>query len=171
MPLPRGERIGPYVVEAWIGAGGMGEVYRARDERLGRAVALKLPLDRLDETARRRIAHEARALAQVAHRGIGTLYDVGEDAGRTFLVLEYLDGETLRERLDRGRPSTAEALRIAASIAETLAAAHEAGVVHRDLKPSNVMLTADGVRLMDFGIARAPAPPDGHPEATDALDA
>jgi hypothetical protein len=171
MPLPRGERIGPYVVEAWIGAGGMGEVYRARDARLGRTVALKLPADGLDEAARRRIAREARALARVPHRGIGTLFDVGEDAGRTFLVLEYLDGETLRERLDRGRLSTAEALRVARDIADTLAAAHEAGVVHRDLKPSNVMLTADGVRLMDFGIAGAPANASGSTDATDALDA
>ena len=142
----------------------MGEVYRARDTRLDRAVAIKLLPPQLagDPQFRERFDREARAVSQLAHANICTLYDVGEmpPAGPHtpaphFLVMEYLEGETLAARLARGRLATAEALRIAADIASALDHAHRHGIVHRDLKPGNVMLTKSGVKLLDFGLAKA----------------
>ena len=160
-----GARLGPFELGALIAAGGMGEVYRARDTRLGRTVALKvLPHDdAADPDRRRRMEAEARAVSLLNHPNICALYDIGTDGGADYLVMEYLEGETLAARLSRGGaaggPSSsgvpfAEALEVGAQIADGLAAAHRAGVIHRDLKPGNVMLTPGGVKLLDFGLAK-----------------
>ena len=162
-----GEMLGPYRVQEKLGQGGMGEVYRARDSRLDRTVAIKLLTPRLasDPEFRERFDREARAVSQLAHANICTLYDVGEvpragthAPGPPFLVMEYLEGETLAARLARGRLATAEALDIATQIAGALDHAHRHGIVHRDLKPGNVMLTRSGVKLLDFGLAKARSP-------------
>jgi serine/threonine-protein kinase len=156
MPLSLGTRLGPYEVLGLIGAGGMGEVYRARDTRLDRTVALKvLPAELAAEpTLRARFEREAHAISALEHPHICTLHDVGETGGRAYLVLEHLSGETLAERLRKGALPLPRALEVATQIAEALAAAHRQGIVHRDLKPGNVMLTKTGVKLLDFGLAR-----------------
>ena len=151
-----GARLGTFLIESFIGAGGMGEVYRARDTRLDRLVAIKvlLPGVASDSRHRTRFAYEARAIARLSHARICTLHDVGHHEGTDFLVMEYLDGETLAARLARGPLTLREAMRAAIEIGEALAAAHARGIVHRDLKPSNVMLTESGAKLLDFGLAR-----------------
>jgi serine/threonine-protein kinase len=156
MPLAAGVRLGPYEVLGLIGAGGMGEVYRARDTRLDRTVALKVlpPAFASDPTLRARFEREARAISALEHPHICTLHDVGEESGQAFLVMEHLSGETLAERLKKGPLPLPQALEVAIQIAEALAAAHRHGIVHRDLKPGNVMLTKTGVKLLDFGLAR-----------------
>ena len=157
MPPAPGARLGPYAIGALLGAGGMGEVYRAHDTRLGRTVALKIlpPAIATDPVARDRLAREARAISSLAHPHICTLFDIGHQDGTDYLVMEYLEGETLSERLRRGPLPIAEAARVAAQIADALATAHQHGIVHRDLKPGNVMLTKSGAKLLDFGIAHA----------------
>jgi serine/threonine protein kinase len=137
----------------------MGHVYRARDTRLERAVALKLlPEEFRDRSDRqRRFQSEARLISSLNHPHICALFDVGEQDGISFLVMEYLDGETLEDRLTRGPLPASEVLRYAAQIADALDHAHQSHITHRDLKPSNVMLTATGVKLLDFGLARGPA--------------
>jgi Tol biopolymer transport system component/tRNA A-37 threonylcarbamoyl transferase component Bud32 len=157
--LTSGARLGPYEVQSPIGAGGMGEVYRARDTRLDRAVAIKLlPASFVDRPDRRqRFRIEARAISSLQHPHICTLFDVGEQDGQVFLVLEYLEGETLDDRLVRGPLRSAEVLLYATQIASALDHAHRAQIVHRDLKPSNVMLTESGTKLLDFGLAMGPA--------------
>ena len=160
MPLAMGARLGRYIIDDPLGAGGMGEVYRARDTRLNRVVAIKVLPPHLssDPEGCRRFEREARTLATLSHPHICPIYDVGREEDRDYLVMEFLDGETLARRLARGPLPIEEALRYAIAIAEALAAAHAHGIVHRDLKPGNVMLTAAGVKLVDFGIARtAPA--------------
>ena len=134
----------------------MGEVYKARDTRLDRAVALKILPDSLasDPQFRERFDREARAISQLTHPHICTLYDVGESAGTAFLVMEYLEGETLEQRLKKGVMPLDEALKIAIQVAEALSVAHRRGIVHRDLKPGNVMLTKGGAKLLDFGLAK-----------------
>ena len=156
MPLAAGNRLGPYEIVVQLGAGGMGEVYRARDTRLGRAVAVKvLPPHRSDPAARERFEREARAIAALNHPNICQLYDVGTQDGVDFLVLEYLEGETLADRLAKGALPPAALLRCALDIIEALDAAHRRGIVHRDFKPANVFLTADGVcKVLDFGLAK-----------------
>jgi dipeptidyl aminopeptidase/acylaminoacyl peptidase len=153
--LPPGQRLGPYEIGAPLGAGGMGVVYRARDSRLDRSVAIKLVAG-LDDSAehRARFQREARTIAQLQHPNICTLFDVGEQGGRDYLVMELLDGESLAARLERGPLPLAQVLSIGAAIADALAAAHRLGIVHRDLKPANVMLTRGGPKLLDFGLAR-----------------
>jgi len=153
--LEPGIRFGPYEVLGLIGAGGMGEVYRARDTRLDRVVAVKvLPAEVAAEpVSRARFEREARAISAVTHPHICTLHDVGEEGGRMYLVMEHLAGETLAQRLKKGALPLPRALEVATQIAEALATAHKQGVVHRDLKPGNVMLTKTGVKLLDFGIA------------------
>ena len=155
MTLGKQLRLGPYEIQAPLGSGGMGEVYRAIDTRLGRAVAIKvLPRQVAESPARRqRFEREARALASMSHPHICPLYDVGEQDGLPFLVMEALDGETLATRLLRGALSIDQVVRLAIEMAEALDHAHRQGVIHFDLKPSNVMLTRSGVKLLDFGIA------------------
>ena len=156
MPLAAGTRIGPYEILASLGAGGMGEVYRARDARLDRSVAVKVLTSSRGATPEEleRFQREARAIARVSHPNICTVYDVGQQEGVPFLVMELLEGETLAERLCRGPIPIDAALAIATQIAEALDEAHSKDVVHRDLKPSNVMLTASGAKLLDFGLAK-----------------
>jgi hypothetical protein len=156
MALAAGTRIGPYEILASLGAGGMGEVYRARDPRLDRAVAVKILTSPRGATAAEleRFQREARAIARLSHPHICTVHDVGQQDGVAFLVMELLEGETLAERLQRGAVPLDRAHVIAVQIAEALDAAHGKGVIHRDLKPSNVMLTASGVKLLDFGLAK-----------------
>src|SRR5438105_10221283 len=157
MALSSGDRLGRYEILSVLGAGGMGEVYRARDERLGRAVAVKVLPEQLaaDSDSRARLEREARAVATVTHPNILAIYDVGEHQGILFVVTELLDGETLRWRLMRERVSWRKAVEIGSAIAEGLAAAHGRGIVHRDLKPDNIFLTSDGhVKILDFGLAQ-----------------
>jgi Tol biopolymer transport system component len=156
MSLPVGDRIGRYEVLALIGAGSMGEVYRARDSQLERSVAIKILTSSRHGTARQlgRFQREARAVARLTHPHICTIHDVGEVDGLPFLVMELLEGETLAARLESGPVPVDRAVALAADIAAALDAAHTKGVVHRDLKPSNVMLARDGVKLLDFGVAK-----------------
>jgi serine/threonine protein kinase len=158
--LDSGDQLGPFRITGLIGAGGMGEVYRAWDTRLDRPVAIKVVPQALsiDGAARERFEAEARAISRLTHPRISTLYDVGSasigSATVQYLVMELVDGETLAARLRRGALPVDEALAIAIDIAEALAAAHAAGVVHRDVKPANIMLTRSGAKLLDFGLAR-----------------
>ena len=158
--LSSGTRVGPYEVVDPLGRGGMGEVYRARDTRLGRLVAIKVlsEADALDPERRRRLTREAQAIAALDHPHICALYDVGTEHGMDYLVMPCLEGRTLAAQLDGGPLPVPEAVRIAAALAAALAAAHRLGIVHRDLKPGNVMLTPTGPRLLDFGLARDTAP-------------
>jgi serine/threonine protein kinase len=173
LSLAPGTRLGPYAIEAAIGAGGMGEVYRARDTRLDRVVAIKVLPAHLssDPGIRQRFDREARAISGLQHPHICALFDVGHEAGVDFLVMEYLEGETLADRLRKGPVATDELLRIATQIAEALDRAHRTGIVHRDLKPGNVMLTKNGVKLLDFGLARVAAPTNSSSNASTFLDA
>jgi len=156
MPLPPGTRLGPYELVALLGRGGMGEVYRATDTRIGRTVAVKiLPTETARHDERRiRFEREARAVGRLNHPHICALYDVGTQDSVEFLVMEFLHGETLSTRLRRGPLPFDEALRHATALAEAVARAHQEGIVHRDIKPSNVMLTDMGVKLLDFGLAK-----------------
>ena len=170
--LTRGMRLGVFDVESFVGAGGMGEVYRARDTRLDRHVAIKVlsPDAATDPRGRARFEYEARAIARLSHPRICALHEMGHQDGVDFLVMEYLEGETLAARLRKGPMPLTQALRTAVEIAEALAAAHAQGIVHRDLKPSNVMLTAGGAKLLDFGLARLRAPAvSGLPPASGAF--
>ena len=154
MPLSTGTRLGPYEIVAAIGAGGMGEVHRAHDSRLGRDVAIKTcPPESGSPERQARFAREARAVAALSHPHICAVYDVGSEAGLDYIVMELLGGETLASRLTRGPVPLSEALEHARQIASALAAAHAAGIIHRDLKPQNVMLTERGVKLLDFGLS------------------
>jgi serine/threonine protein kinase len=155
-----GARLGPYEIVSRIGAGGMGEVWRARDVRLDRAVAVKLLSSELAPTPqlRQRFEREARAISQLNHPHICTLHDVGEENGTSYLVMELLEGETLADRIVRGPLPLADVVRFGAQIAGALDRAHRAGIVHRDLKPGNVMITKSGAKLLDFGLAKASAP-------------
>jgi Tol biopolymer transport system component len=161
MPLQPGLRLGPYEILSPLGAGGMGEVYRARDTRLDRTVAIKvLPASLSDDGERReRFEREARAVSALNHPNICTLHDIGHQDGVDFLVMELVDGESLEDRLTKGPLPLAEVLRLGTEIADALSRAHRQGIVHRDLKPANVMLTKTGAKLLDFGLARVDAPP------------
>jgi serine/threonine-protein kinase len=157
MPLAIGTRIGPYEVTGWLGAGGMGEVYRARDPRIGRDVAIKLIRDSLasDRARVSRFELEAKAAGQINHPNILAVYDVGTHAGVPFIVSELLEGESLRTRLAGGALAPKKAVEYARQIADGLEAAHDRGIVHRDLKPENLFITADGrLKILDFGIAK-----------------
>src|SRR5579862_1270667 len=157
MPLPSGTKLGPYEIQSALGAGGMGEVFRARDTRLDRTVAIKILPPHLSSNAElnTRFEREARAVSSLNHPHICHLYDIGMQDGTAFLVMEYLDGETLADRLRKGPMTLKQALDFAIQITAALAAAHKAGILHRDLKPQNVMLTASGAKLLDFGLAKS----------------
>src|SRR2546422_4881342 len=159
MSLSAGTKLGPYEIQSLLGAGGMGEVYRANDRRLDRTVAIKVLPSHLsfDPDRIQRFEREARTISSLNHPHICTLYDVGTQNSVTFLVMEFLQGETLADRLRRGALPIKEALKIGKEIADALSKAHCLGIVHRDLKPGNIMLTKSGAKLMDFGLAK-PAP-------------
>ena len=160
MSVTAGSRLGPFEIVAPIGAGGMGEVFKARDTRLGRTVAIKvLPAEfARDRERSARLRREASIISQLNHPHICTLYDVGSEDGIEYLVMEYLDGNSLADRLLKGPLPLGEALEAGADIAEALHRAHKDGIIHRDLKPSNIMLTKSGVKLLDFGLARSAEP-------------
>ena len=159
MGLPSGTKLGPYEIHSPLGAGGMGEVYRARDIRLDRTVAIKILPSHLSENseAKQRLEREAKAISSLNHPNICTLHDVGSQGGVDFLVMEHLEGETLADRLHRSALPSEEAIGIAIAIADALDKAHSRGIVHRDLKPTNIMLTKNGPKLMDFGLAKPTA--------------
>jgi serine/threonine protein kinase/tetratricopeptide (TPR) repeat protein len=155
-----GTHLGPYRLEAAIGAGGMGEVFRATDTRLYRAVAIKvLPRDQMSDPARkRRLLQEARAISALNHPNICALYDIGDQDGVAYLVMEYIEGETLTARLRQGPLPIELLVRYGLDAAGALALAHSRGIIHRDLKPSNLMVTALGIKVLDFGLAKVPEP-------------
>src|SRR5689334_2205359 len=159
MPLIAGTKLGPYEIVSPLGAGGMGEVYRARDTRLERTVAIKVLNSALvaNPDTKARFEREARTISQLNHPNICTLYDVGHEDVTDYLVMEYVDGETLADRLHRGPLPLQELVKIGSEIAAGLEAAHRAGIVHRDLKPGNVMLAKAGAKLLDFGLAKPAA--------------
>ena len=161
MSLSAGERLGPYYILEKIGVGGMGEVYRARDERLGRDVAIKVSSERFNE----RFEREAKLVASLNHHNICSLFDVGPN----FLVMELIDGPTLAERIAEGPIPVDEALHIAAQVAEGLQAAHDNGIVHRDLKPGNIKIRPDGtVKVLDFGLAKSGVADPSSPSQSDS---
>src|SRR2546427_544957 len=174
MPLSVGTRLGPYEILAPIGAGGMGEVFRAQDTRLHRTVAIKvLPRERVaDPERKRRFLQEARAASALNRPNIVTLHDIANDSGVDYLVMEYVPGKSLDKLIAHKGLPLAEAIGYATQIAGALAAAHAAGIVHRDIKPANVMVTAESqVKVLDFGLAklveRAPGP-EGETETLDS---
>lgn len=171
MPLEPGARLGAYRVDGLLAVGGMGEVYQGRDERLGRDVAIKIIAEGLasEEKELARFQREARILASLSHPNILNIFDVGEDDGVQYAVMELLRGETLRERMGKRALPWRTATAIAVAVARGLAAAHAAGIIHRDLKPENVFLLADGgVKVLDFGLAHQEVPAS---DAAPALQA
>src|ERR1035438_9866907 len=162
MPLSVGEKLGPYEILSGLGAGGMGEVYRAHDTRLRRDVAIKVSAERFSE----RFETEARAIASLNHPNVCTLHDVGPN----YLVMELVEGETLAERIGHGAIPLDEALAIAKQIADALDAAHEKGITHRDLKPGNIKIKPDGVvKVLDFGLAKMGGTPTAHSDNSPTL--
>ncbi len=157
MTLAAGSRLGPYEILAFVGAGGMGEVYRARDTRLERTVAVKVLPQHLSASpeVRQRFEREAKTISQLSHPHVCALYDVGREDGTEYLVMEFLEGESLADRVAKGPLPVEQTLRYGMEIADALDKAHRQGIVHRDLKPGNVMLTKSGVKLLDFGLAKA----------------
>jgi len=160
MTLTAGTRLGPYEIQSPVGAGGMGEVYKAQDTRLERTVAVKVLTAHLSSSpeVRQRFEREAKTISKLSHPHICALYDVGESDGTEYLVMEYLEGETLTQRLARGPLPAEQVLRYGVEMAEALDQAHRQGIVHRDLKPGNVMVSKSGIKLLDFGLAKMVAP-------------
>lgn len=157
MPLTSGTRFGPYEIQSPLGAGGMGEVYSARDTRLHRLVALKVLPSNLSSNAelRARFDREAKAISSLSHPNICTLHDIGHQNGQDFLVMELLEGETLADRLKDGPLSPEEVFKLSIELANALDKAHRRGIVHRDLKPANIFLTVHGMaKILDFGLAK-----------------
>src|SRR5215468_9155414 len=157
MSVDVGTRLGSLEITALLGKGGMGEVYRARDTKLKRDVAIKILPDEFSRDASRvsRFQREAEVLASLNHPNIAAIYDLQEATDTRFLILELVEGETLAERVQRGPVSVEEALKVAPAICEALEAAHEKGIIHRDLKPANIKVTPDGkVKVLDFGLAK-----------------
>src|SRR4029077_8302246 len=167
MPLSAGEKLGPYEILSPLGAGGMGEVYKARDTRLDRTVAIKVLPEHIAkrEDLRGRFEREARVVASLNHPNICVLYDIGIQDGAGYMVMEYMEGATLAARIGKGALPLDQALAVATQIGDALDRAHRAGVTHRDVKPQNIMLTRDGVKVLDFGLAKS-MPKPGPAEAT-----
>ncbi len=163
MPLQPGTTLGPYEIQSQLGAGGMGEVYKATDTRLDRTVAIKVLLAHVadDPDLRQRFEREAKTISSLNHPHICTLYDIGQQDGIDYLVMEYLEGETLAQRLTKGALPLDQALRYATEIADALDKAHRKGITHRDLKPGNIMITKAGTKLLDFGLAKLKHPAAG----------
>ena len=161
------ERIGPYHITGKLGEGGMGVVYSAHDSRLDRPVAVKMILGSGDdESGRKRFLREAQSAARVTHPNICRLYDIGEEDGRPYLVMELLEGEPLAARLAHGPMAVPEAVQIILSVLSALSALHRVALVHRDLKPSNVFISTQGVKVLDFGLAKPVAQPSTIDSAT-----
>src|SRR5215470_15909702 len=160
MALTSRSKLGPYEIVGPLGSGGMGEVYRARDTRLEREVAIKVLPSTLstDPSLRQRLEREAKAISKLSHPHICALHDIGHQDGLDYLVMELVEGETLEKRLARGPLPIQQTIRCGAQIADALAKAHKLGFTHRDLKPSNIMLTKSGAKLMDFGLAKQSGP-------------
>jgi len=160
MPLAPGTKVGPFEISALLGTGGMGEVYRAKDTRLGRSVAIKIlrPQFSADPIRKQRFEREAKTISSLNHPHICVLYDVGHQDGTDYLVMECVEGETLAKRLEKGPLPLEQVLKYGAQITDALDKAHRSGVVHRDLKPGNLMLTPSGAKLLDFGLAKPAAP-------------
>src|ERR1700747_2875035 len=156
MALTSGTKLGPYEIQSPLGAGGMGEVYRARDTRLERDVAIKVLPEHLSQKpeAKERFEREARAISSLSHPNICHLYDIGQQDGTSYLVMEYLEGETLSDRLRKGPLPLEQVVKVGVEICGGLEKARRSGVVCRDLKPGNIMLTKAGAKLMDFGLAK-----------------
>lgn len=173
MPLPAGTQLGPYQIQSPLGAGGMGEVYKAKDTRLDRTVAIKILAAHLSSSPeiKQRFEREARTVSSLNHAHICQLYDVGSQDGTEFLVMEFLEGETLADRLLKGPLPLNDILKIGSEVAEALYVAHRAGIVHRDLKPGNIMLTKSGAKLMDFGLAKPTSPGAAGSSAAPLLSA
>jgi eukaryotic-like serine/threonine-protein kinase len=159
MSLAPGTKLGPYEIGASLGAGGMGEVYRARDSRLERDVAIKILPSHLssDPIRKQRFEREAKTISGLNHPHICVLYDIGSQDGIDYLVMECIEGESLSQRLEKGALPTDQVLRLGAELADALDKAHRSGIVHRDLKPANVILTKNGAKLLDFGLAKLAA--------------
>src|SRR5215469_17016906 len=160
MPLVSGTKLGPYEIVSPLGASGMGEVYRAKDTRLERTVAIKiLPAEVAKDAVRKqRFEREAKTISSLNHPNICTLHDIGSQDGTDYLVMECVEGETLAKRLEKGQLPLDQTLKYGAQIADALDKAHRAGIVHRDLKPGNIMLTPTGAKLLDFGLAKPAVP-------------
>src|SRR3989449_8817494 len=157
MTIAAGTKLGRYEIRSQLGEGGMGEVYLAEDTQLGRRVAIKLlqPETLSDEQARRRLVREAQAAAKLDHPNICAIYEVGEEDGRSFIVMQYVEGETVDIRMKRKPLDLSESLSIATQVADALAEAHAHGIIHRDIKPSNIIIMPRGqVKVMDFGLAK-----------------
>lgn len=171
MALSAGGRLGPYEILGVLGRGGMGEVYRAQDTRLGRVVAVKvLPPELLrDPERRRRFAQEARAASALNQPNIVTIHDIGSEGGTEFIVMELVQGKTLEDHIGRRPMALTALLRTATQIADALCAAHAAKIIHRDLKPTNIMITDSGlIKILDFGLAKLASPPQ--PSASDETE-
>ncbi len=170
MPLAPGTKLGPYEITTPLGAGGMGEVYRARDTRLDRSVAIKILPAQLsnDPVRKQRFEREAKTISSLNHPHICVLHDIGLQNGVEYLVMECVEGETLAKRLEKGPLPLGQVLRYGAQTADALDKAHKSGVIHRDLKPANIMLTPTGAKLLDFGLAKPAAPLTSAPTLTAA---
>src|SRR5262250_2672845 len=160
MPLASGTKLGPYEIQSPLGAGGMGEVYRAQDTRLERTVAIKILPAHLscDQVHKQRFEREAKTISGLNHPHICVLYDIGHQDDIDYLVMECVEGETLTKRLEKGPLPFEQVLKYGTQIADALDKAHRGGVVHRDLKPGNIMLTSSGAKLLDFGLAKPSTP-------------
>ncbi len=156
MTLSAGTKLGPYEILSAVGAGGMGEVYRAKDTRLDRTVAIKILPSHLSSNSdlKQRFEREARTISSLSHPHICTLHDIGSQDEIDYLVMEFLEGETLSQRLSKGPLPMEQVLRYGMQIADALDKAHRQGIIHRDLKPGNIMITKSGVKLLDFGLAK-----------------
>src|SRR5258705_1272197 len=173
-PLTAGTKLGRYEILSQLGAGGMGEVYLAQDAELDRKVAIKVLPERLmeDEQARQRLVREAREAAKLDNPNICSIYEVGAEDGRSFIVMQYLEGETLDVRIKRTPLDLSEPLSIAIQVADALAEAHAHAIIHRDIKPSNIIITRRGqAKVMDFGLARSIGPLEGEAETQTMLTA